>query len=704
MRDIVPGLFLIFCFTHCFAQSQKDDSLKQVLSIAKEDSNKVNMLLQLSRDYMVTAPAEAGRYSMEAENLARKIEFKSGEAFALKNIGMVYYNQTKYVETIDYWNQSYHLFDSLGDHVNAALLLNNIGSVYMNEGDDARALSYYFKSLQLAEQSGDKHKIALAMTNIGTIYSNNKVTYDKALEYYLKALPMSEALGDKNIQGGLLVNIGETYLNRDKEDSALYYLNRSLEAYEGTENIPYSLNAIGKTYTKKGDYNRAKQYHQKAVAFATNLDLQLDVVQSYLGLGEAYYMNSDYEEALPTFEKARKMASAINLKKELKEAYQGLAETYAALQNYRNAYEYQSLYTNIKDTLFNLDIAQKVSNLQTNFDIQKKQGQIDMLTKDQALQTLELKRQKFARNTLAAGLLFVVAITFVLFKLYRKVRRRTTQLRRSLEELRATQAQLVQSEKMASLGTLTAGIAHEIQNPLNFVNNFSEVNTELLTELEQELNYASTPEAKVLAANIRANEQKINFHGNRADAIVKNMLQHSRTEKGEKQRTDLNAFIDEYLRLSYHGLHAKDKAFHATLETQFDESIEYVDLIPQDIGRVLLNLFNNAFYTVYEKFKNAGNGYDPVISVSTKKYYDKTEIRIKDNGMGISKSVVGKLFQPFFTTKPAGEGTGLGLSLSYDIIKAHGGNIKVETEEGKGTSFIISLPHTSQAETTPAAS
>ncbi|HEY5408962.1 MAG TPA: two-component regulator propeller domain-containing protein, partial [Ginsengibacter sp.] len=273
-----------------------------------------------------------------------------------------------------------------------------------------------------------------------------------------------------------------------------------------------------------------------------------------------------------------------------------------------------------------------------------------------------------------------------------KVNHRTEQLKRSLEELKSTQAQLIQSEKMASLGELTAGIAHEIQNPLNFVNNFSEVNTELITELEEEADKGNIDEVKAIANDIKANEEKINHHGKRADAIVKNMLQHSRSSTGVKEPTDINALADEYLRLSYHGMRAKDKTFNANMQTNFDNGIGKINIIPQDIGRVLLNLFNNAFYAVNEKKKNADETYQPTVIVQTKKIDNNIEIRVSDNGNGIPQKVVDKIFQPFFTTKPTGEGTGLGLSLSYDIIKAHGGEIKVETKENEGTTFIIQLP------------
>jgi len=251
---------------------------------------------------------------------------------------------------------------------------------------------------------------------------------------------------------------------------------------------------------------------------------------------------------------------------------------------------------------------------------------------------------------------------------------------------------LIQSEKMASLGELTAGIAHEIQNPLNFVNNFSEVNKELLTEMNEEIEKGNFDEVKSIAKNISDNEEKINHHGKRADAIVKGMLQHSRSSSAVKEPTNINALADEYLRLAYHGLRAKDKSFNATMKTDFDESIGNINIIPQDIGRVILNLITNAFYVVDEKKKSGVENYEPTVSVSTKKTGNKVFISVKDNGNGISQKVLDKIFQPFFTTKPTGQGTGLGLSLSYDIVKAHGGELNVETKESEGSEFIISLP------------
>jgi two-component system NtrC family sensor kinase len=319
----------------------------------------------------------------------------------------------------------------------------------------------------------------------------------------------------------------------------------------------------------------------------------------------------------------------------------------------------------------------------TSKDLEKKLAEVQQLSQKTIAQEQERQQLLANQNEL----------------LEMQVAERTTQiveqkeaLQASLQHLKSTQAQLIQSEKMASLGELTAGIAHEIQNPLNFINNFSEINTELIDELTTELAKGNMQSANEIAGNLKENEQKINSHGKRADAIVKGMLQHSRSGGGVKEPTDINALADEYLRLAYHGLRAKDKSFNATLKTDFDEHVGAINIIPRDIGRGILNLVNNAFYTVNEKKQRNGEGYEPTVSVSSKKLSDKVEVRVKDNGDGMPQKVLDKIFQPFFTTKPPGQGTGLGLSLAYDIVKAHGGELKVETSEGAGSEFVIQLP------------
>jgi two-component system, NtrC family, sensor kinase len=283
--------------------------------------------------------------------------------------------------------------------------------------------------------------------------------------------------------------------------------------------------------------------------------------------------------------------------------------------------------------------------------------------------------------------------------LEKRVEERTTELmfqknelQKSLHELKLTQLQLIQKEKMASLGELTAGIAHEIQNPLNFVMNFSDVTIELVDELREDLKNGKSEDATAAANGIMQNLEKINYHGKRADSIVKGMLEHSRVDTGKKELTDLNKLVAETLRLSYNGFRAKDSNFSASVDTVFDEKISHIAVVPQAVRRVFFNLFNNAFYAVKEKKNLLGEIYKPIVSITTKKDNNNIQISVTDNGTGISPKVLKKIFQPFFTTKPTGEGTGLGLSLSYDIIKAHGGEINVESVEGERTAFIVSLP------------
>jgi C4-dicarboxylate-specific signal transduction histidine kinase len=296
--------------------------------------------------------------------------------------------------------------------------------------------------------------------------------------------------------------------------------------------------------------------------------------------------------------------------------------------------------------------------------------------------------------------LFISLITSIVIrhnqqrkKAYTLLQKQKEQTEQAYTQLKATQQQLVQKEKMASLGELIAGIAHEIQNPLNFVNNFSTVNKELVTEAKQALSGGNYPEVAAVLSDIENNEEKISHHGKRADSIVKGMLQHARASTGKKEPTDINKLAEEYLRLSFQGMRAKDKSFNAAIETHFDNTLGQVTIVPQDIGRVLLNLFNNAFYAVQEKKAKLNGTYEPVVSVRTNKDSNSVQIIVKDNGTGMPQQVADKVFQPFFTTKPTGEGIGLGLSLSYDIVtKGHGGELKVESKEGEGTEFVVQLP------------
>lgn len=396
------------------------DSLKAVLAKAGEDTVRVNTLLALSKaNYNEDVPA-AISYAQHARQTATKIGFTKGVAQAYKSIGIANYMQGNYLAAIEAWNNSLKSFQQAGDKVGVANILSNIGAIYFNQADDANALEYYLKSLKVSEELGDKLRIATVCNNIGAVYFNKRATYGKALEYYLRALPLAEEVKDDDAIGTATVNLGELYLEKENIDSALFYLERSRKAYANSENLPYSLNDLGRVYVKRGDFAQAIAYHQQAYQIAQKLDAKLDMLQSNMWLGEAYRAQGNGPEALDAYKRSEELAHEIDAKNDLKRIYEGLSLTYSMLKNYEQAYNYRTLYAGIKDTLYNTATDKKLAALQFNFDIEKKEGQIKLLQKDKALQDLDLKRQKVVKNSLLAGLLLVFVIAFILYRNYRE--------------------------------------------------------------------------------------------------------------------------------------------------------------------------------------------------------------------------------------------------------------------------------------------
>jgi signal transduction histidine kinase len=535
-----------------------------------------------------------------------------------------------------------------------------------------------------------------------------------------KSIPWNMILYDyyrKNREGNKLLslvgNLASVYTSLREKDSANFYFNQSqrmadsLQVYGpfllwqfeqksglGLISLQQAIRMIDNNFDNRWILSPRDRVVQKIRIYTDSH--QMDSAASYLSklkkidinayqlwLKLYYLQKKDYKNAIPLLEKEEK---EIRADKWLLAVYKDLIDGHKSLGDYKKAFEYQLRYNNLKDSLDQLRSVKEVVSMEMEKQIELQRAAFD---DEQAKTSL---RNRIRIYAFIAGLAALLAVALILWKNNQRKQKDKVKIEQAYNELKSTQQQLIQSEKMASLGELTAGIAHEIQNPLNFVNNFSEVSNEMIDEMNAELNKGDSNEAKVIAAEIKQNLEKINHHGKRADAIVKNMLQHSRSNSGVKEPTSINALSEEYLRLAYHGQKAKDKSFSATTKTDFDETVGNIKIIPQDIGRVILNLINNAFYAVDEKRKQNLNGYEPTVSVSTKKEKDKIEIKVKDNGNGIPKKVLDKIFQPFFTTKPTGQGTGLGLSLSYDIVKAHGGEIKVETKEGEGSEFIIQLP------------
>jgi two-component system NtrC family sensor kinase len=534
------------------------------------------------------------------------------------------------------------------------------GLAYALNNDIHEALNYSLKAVSVAEEARDTTGLINTLSNVETDYADLKKS-DSALYYARRELMLSIHYSKSNmrqLEAQAFGDMGEAMNSANQPDSSLKYFRKvlAIEKVQGESKDPEMLNIMTKLFLKKGQPDSAAKF----------------------GL-ESY--------------KLLLLTKRWDL---LANACAALSKVYEGRDDKKSLYYLKALIAANDSSRSNINSAQ--------FQLIKDKDQ-------QYDQELLDAREKFNGRvrlyTVAGTALVLMLIGIILWRNYRRQKQNNFLLNKqkeeiaaqrdnlgiTLEKLKTTQTQLIQSEKMASLGELTAGIAHEIQNPLNFVNNFSEVNKEMIDELKEELKGGNIDEAIAIADDIGQNEEKINHHGKRADAIVKGMLEHSRTNTGQKEPTDINALADEYLRLSYHGLRAKDKNFNAELVTNFDESLLKVNLIPQDIGRVLLNLFNNAFYAVNQKKKTAGDDYKPEVEVSTS--VDKTSIRIsvKDNGNGIPDAITDKIMQPFFTTKPTGEGTGLGLSLAYDmVVKGHGGSIQVNSEEREGSEFIILLP------------
>ena len=631
------------------AQESEKESLLSLINKNKGDTAEVNALT-----YLATQESEADsmvKYVNQALAIAERIDFQKGIADCNLVFAKINFNDN-FSLSIQYSLDALAIFKNIKDYPGIATACLSLQGGYRDGIADYRSsLEYAFAGKQIAE----KHNPRMYLW-----YKGHRI------------LPL------------LLGEIAQTYVLMNKPDSALIYVQKCLgekELFNGEE-YEFGIYLLAYIQNIQGKSEQALKNYHKALPLAIQEGFPWDTLQIYSGMSSLFSNTGQLDSSMHY---AQIVVNGWNNQSEYKnylEALKNLANVYRLKGKPDSALKYLELSISIRDSIFSNDRARETQRV--TFDDNMKQ-------KDLIASQLKYKN-RVELYALMGGILAMLLVAGLLFRNNRHKQKAKERVEKAYSELKSTQQQLIQSEKMASLGELTAGIAHEIQNPLNFVNNFSEVNKEFIDEMQQEMDKGNLADAKAISNNIRDNEDKIIFHGKRADAIVKGMLQHSRASSGQKELTDINALADEYLRLSYHGLRAKDKTFNALFKTDFDNSIRKINIIPQDIGRVLLNLYNNAFYAVSEKKKSEVETYEPTVSVTTKKINDKVELTVKDNGNGIPQKVLDKIFQPFFTTKPTGQGTGLGLSLSYDIVKAHGGEIKVETKEGEGSEFVILLP------------
>jgi signal transduction histidine kinase len=631
---------------------------------------------------------------------------------ALDSLSMYYLFFTNKIDSSYYYiNESINSAFRLEDKRPLILAYERMGFYYVCTSQLKAAIEISLKGLKLSEDNQIKDYLAALYYNLSWVYSNLS-DIGSQLKYGNKAIPYLQYSKDPFMDQAIHVYgiISAGYLFSGKHDSAFYFLEKMRPLLATTKELiaPDVYHwYLGMYYSVIGDHTKSDSVIKAGAARCSAInDLQLLQV-FYATLAHSYMKQGRFKDAIPVLHHTVLVSASTKDRENVKSAARSLYQCYNRLGLFDSAFYFLKLSDSLQL------ITERVSNnnevRQIAFDTQLSQKESES---NQALQNVK-NRNKITIYISTTAIIFFLIIVGIQWRNNKQKKKANVLLQQqkdkvesTLSELKSTQTQLIQSEKMASLGELTAGIAHEIQNPLNFVNNFSEVNTELIEELKTELATGNQQQAIEIANDIKENEEKINHHGKRADAIVKGMLQHSRNNSGQKEPTDINALADEYLRLAYHGMRAKDKEFNATIETDFDKSIGNIKVIPQDIGRVILNLITNAFYAVNEKKKQEPNGYEPIVTVSTKRLGSpefiplkaggdggKVEIKVKDNGNGIPESQLEKIFQPFFTTKPTGQGTGLGLSISYDIVKSHEGELKVKTMKGHFSEFILTLPN-----------
>jgi len=662
-------IFFVLLPVFSLSQESRINSLREIFFNATNDSVLYESGIYLYDYYEELNRDSAIFYADQCVQISRKNNKKLNEAYSLTRKAYQEVNLGRYAES-----------------------LNNLLSAF-SISENSSNEKYFWAVDPLTIEHGERLYALACAHHIYAVLMRETLNTEQQLAHFKEAKKIAGQINSPIRSLLASLNLGRIYLEIDNIDSAAFYETEAEAIARNSRREKYLSSILyyaGVINLKKGDTAKGLECFYRCIESGNRQNNIDGLTRGYHGLAEFYIDKKNKDSSLYYAEKSlaamKQLGNISQIEYNIGNAYEGIHRAFELNNQFDSAYKYLKLARASSDSINH----RRIQNLA---EFQKL-----TLNEQQRLQNIENERVAYQNRLrtyfLLSGIGVLLLLAIIFYRNNRQKHKAKIKIEQAYNNLRATQQQLIQSEKMASLGELTAGIAHEIQNPLNFVNNFSDVNAELIDELKAELTTGNRQSAIEIADNIKNNEEKINHHGKRADAIVKGMLQHSRTSSGQKELTDINALADEYLRLAFHGLRAKDKSFNARFETDFDPSIGKINIVPQEIGRVILNLINNAFYAVSEKKKKAADGYEPVVTLITGKNNGRVEIKVKDNGNGIPQKVLDKIFQPFFTTKPTGQGTGLGLSLSYDIAKAHGGEIKVNTKENEGSEFIIQLPTT----------
>jgi len=701
---LLTALFAFLIFHNGYGQ-ENDITEVQMAEMVKQHSERLNKTIADS--------SALYKDLIKTKNILEQRQESKLLAKSYQNLGIWQDKNISIDSVAYYYNKAALTYNKIGLPSQEAEIYLSLEDAYKKRSDYSSAMALDFKALRIFENIEDQSGIAKVYTRLCDILYYQQ-EYREGAEYCQKAIIIQSKL-DQPVELAISYRYKADNLLILKEyEEALNNINQAIKVLEDANRSSVELapnfNTRGNIYKYQERYKDAIEEYTRCYDIAKANNNYRGLISSLGNIGHVYRLQEKYKKALPYTLEAIELIKESGNTQNLAENYMHTADSYKAIGDFEKSLTYERLFSKEKIENLSTIIDQLESELQIKYETEKKDQTIES-------QEAKLERQKRIQQ-LYFGIAFLLIVLLIgmyfyirnnkkkriaLEKLNNKIKNKQTQLensnsklKASLKELKTTQEQLIQSEKMASLGELTAGIAHEIQNPLNFVNNFSEVSSELIDEMREELENGDIDEAKEIANDVQQNLEKITHHGKRADSIVKGMLQHSRNSAGEKEYVDLNKLTDEYMRLAYHGLRAKDKSFNANLITDFEDTIPQIKIVPQEIGRVILNLFTNAFYAVDEKQKDLKEkniaDYTPTVTVLTRNDKDAIYITVKDNGNGIPEAFTKKVFDPFFTTKPTGKGTGLGLSMSYDIIKSHGGLLKLNTNQGEFTEFKINLP------------
>jgi signal transduction histidine kinase len=716
--------------------TERADSLHIKLARAKEDKTKVLIYCDLMAEYIDNNLDTAFMFLNPALQLAEKIRWDEGIARVKIEGGRLFWRKGSFETALKYHNDALGYFIKENNKESIAEIITFIGQDYADWGKYQEALEYFVKADSIYRQTGNEKKLGGIYLLYSFIYISQG-NYTEALKVNYKALKIFEANHDQYGAAIALMNIADSYKSLGNYQDALKSYFNGVKIFEkdiDKFNLAETYSSIANVYMLKGDFQEALKYNRKALTIAKGINNGYLIATATQSIGDVYFQQQNYKEALGYFitsaESYRSVSDYLDLslilskvglcqvklenyegaKKNLEDAYaiaqtldsrltltayyQGAELLDSATGNWQGAYKNFKEYISNRDSSVNLENTKKILQQQIQYASDKKDALL------RAEQDKKDAVQKVFRYSMLAGALTLLVLLIVVYNRYQIKTKTNAKLQEAYDDLQKTQLQLVQQEKMASLGALTAGIAHEIKNPLNFVNNYSEVSHELIDEF---LESKDEKEREEIAQILKQNLEKIAEQGKRADSIVKNMLKHSRTGSTEKQLTDINLICDEYLDLAFHGMRANTLGFRCALVKNFDPDLPKVNCVGQDISRVILNLINNAFDEVYECDQlglKGGDEYQPTITVTTAVSSQLTNksgtkyvtITVGDNGRGVPDHVRQRIFEPFFTTKPTGKGTGLGLSLSYEIIESHGGKIDIDSKAGEGTNFVISLP------------